>query len=386
MALSESHVREMLRHLPTEIALILDEPRYWDTTFLRLYLDCCDSILFDDPKTGLEFALIAPDLAHLIPQKCPYEWHHTGAPEKQLLLELIVRSYAFLGGAYRTVARLDDADRAYRSACRYAASGPIGRAARADLNIRLAKLRVAQKRPDDALRLIDDAIEACQNGDKVHLAEAITTKGYVLGEDGQHAAAIPFFARALTMVRPKRKASSLASRTFHCAIHNLANALAQGLRVEDLVAAIPYLRQARRLLSDQANSVSRYKLLWVEARVLARLGSTRLAERRLIQAHKQLLRVGAAFEAALVALELSLLHLRDGEWAKLEELARATFLRFRELSSDTEAIAALRLWVEGAKKRSASRESLQSLRDKIEAVVARPQRGKIAERGFGTPP
>ncbi len=385
MALSESHVRELLRELPTEIALILDDPRYWDTTFLRLYLDRCDGILFDDPKTGLEPAMIGPDLAHLIPQKCAHEWHHTGAAEKQLHLELIVRSYALLGGAYRALTRLEDADLAYRSACRYASSGPISRAARADLYKRLAKLRVAQKRPDDAVRLIDEAIEDCQNGDQVHLADAFTIKGYILGENRQHAAAIPFFARALTMVRPKRNVSSLASRTFHCAIHNLANALAQGLRVEDLVAAIPYLRQARRLLSNQANSVSRYKLLWVEARVLARLGSTRLAERRLIQAHKQLQRVGAAFEAALVGLELSLLYLRDGEWAKLEELAQATFLRFSELSGDAEAIAALRLWMEGAKRRSVSRESLQRLRDKIEEVVGRPQRGKVVEHSFGDP-
>ncbi len=135
--------------------------------------------------------------------------------------------------------------------------------------------------------------------------------------------------------------------------------------------AMPYLAQARRLLSNVRNSVNRYKLLWVEARVMAKLGSTRTAARRLINAHTQLLRVGALREAALVALEVALLFLRTGQWAELKAMALVTMQRFEELDADTEALAALAVLLKGDQLRSLNDKILRSARDRIETVIAR---------------
>ncbi len=362
--------RKLLREMPDDVTLLLEDSKYWDPTFLSIYLDHCDAVLFKDPAAGLKLASIAPDLAHLVPQRRGPNWRPPTREDKIRQRELTVRSYAVLGGALRAAARLDDAERAYRTALSHAASGTISSAAEGYLHKRLSALRVAQKRLGEALELIDDAISKLGE-DELALADALTSKGYIFAESDRYAAAVPFYSQALTLAKPTKDPDSLASRTFHSAIHNLANALWRGPSLDDVEAALRYVKMGQRLLSNVRDSVNKYKLLWVEARILIKLGSTRTGERRLLKARKQLLRVGAVRESALVALELALLYYYDGRWAELKAIALEALERFSEISNHTEALAALRLLVDGAREQSLTREILRDARDKIEKRVAK---------------
>ncbi len=94
------------------------------------------------------------------------------------------------------------------------------------------------------------------------------------------------------------------------------------------------------------------------------------AARRLVKAHKGLLRLGALRESALVALELGLLYSQDERWEELTEIARAAVERFREIAQDTEELAALQLLLKGAREQSLSYEVLRQTRDRLEKLVA----------------
>ncbi len=53
---SLSYAKRLLRELPDDLTVLLERKKYWDTTFLGLYLDHCDAVLFDRPLDGLELA------------------------------------------------------------------------------------------------------------------------------------------------------------------------------------------------------------------------------------------------------------------------------------------------------------------------------------------
>ncbi len=377
MPFSESHAKTLLRELllpdlPSSLKTILENRRYWDLTFLGVYLDHCDAVLFDNPKAGLELAEIATQLAMRIPKKSPEEWKYVSDAEKQQHRELLAKSFAVLGGAYRIAARFEDAETAYRSAFRHAQRGAISPIGRAELQKRFAKLRSAQGRFSEALRLLDPAIEVFREaGSQLDHADALNNKGYVLLEANRFSEAASYCGRALALAKGKRRTSRLAKLTVSSATHNLAAAVLERCQSRDLSEVLPLVIEAKKYQGKCRNSVAREKLAWVEARIHAKFGCGRTAERRLVSARKRLSELGAPFEAALVALELSVLYLHWQEWPKLEKLALETFEEFQALSSHTEAVAALRLWVEGAKMRSLTKESIRAAQATIEAVIIR---------------
>ncbi len=361
---------ELLLQLEGRNEVLLKDEKYWDLTVLRVYLDNCDEVLFDDPKAGLELAKVAPRLARRIPRRRPYEWQHwTGESEKRQHRELLVRSHAVLGGAYRAGGKFETGERAYQIAREICDSGRVSLSARANLYKRLARLRSAQKRHGDALELLEFAIEVYRDRDQDYYADALLMKGYVLGESHRYAEAIPCFLKALRLVKPRQRSSLLVKRTFHSAVHNLATAVCQGCKPGDVSNALHHVREAKKFFTKRPATINKYKLFWVEGRMVAKLGSTRLAEHRYVKAFKQLLKLGAPVEAALVALELALIYRSDGQWAELEELAFETYTSFRELSQDAEALAVLRLWMDATRERALTRASLSSARDLFEKLA-----------------
>ncbi len=200
------------------------------------------------------------------------------------------------------------------------------------------------------------------------------TKGCVLVDLDRFSEAVPYLGRALALAKGKRRTSKLAERIVTSATHNLAAAVVERCTPDNLVAVLPLVVEAKRYQGKCRNSIAKEKLTWVEARIHARFGCGRTAERRLLSAGRKLLELGAPFEAALVGLELSVLYLQWREWPKLEQVALETFEEFKALSSHKEATAALRLWVEGAEMRSLTKESIREFQATIEALVIRGEK------------
>lgn len=371
MAVSEHHAKRLLREVRGRTSLLLERPKYWDLTVLRLFLDHCDAVLFDDPKAGFKLAEVAPRLARLIPERSPAAWQLCAtASEKQHHRELLVRSYAILGGGHRAAGRFQQAENAYDEACRICDSHPVSSTARANLYKRFGRLRSAQKRSSEALDLIEFAIEVYREQDQTYFADALLMKGYVLVEAGRSAEAIPFFSKALSLIKPKLSASLRVKNTFHSAVHNLATAIADGCcSANDITIALSYVAQAKKFFARKASCINKHKLAWVEGRLVAKLGSTRLAERRFRGALKQFLKLGAPVEAALVGLDLALIYHQHQEWQELEALSTEIYTRFRDLGGGMEGLAALRLWVDGTEKAALAKANILSARQMMERLA-----------------
>lgn len=352
---SEKHARRLLRelepYLPEAAEQVLERASYWDPGFCDLFLDLCEDTTFDDPRAGLELALVGPRLAQAVPE----EPSLVGRRERR---ERIVRSYALLGSAYRAVDRHEKAEQAYGAALRLC-RGRVSGSCRATVDMRIAYLRACQDRFPEALRLIEQAerlFDTAQNEKGAGTAAAL--RGAILVEAGKFTEAVAALGEALATKR-------LDSRSEHSATHNLADAITKADDPALLQVATEHLVNARRLLGRRL-SVQKCRLYWVEARLLIRLGKVDQAEARLRKARAGLIHFGIPYSIALVSLDLSALLRFATRWPELEELAADTYRRFRDLGEDEEALAALRLWLDAAQARSLSEELIAEVKETVQ--------------------
>ncbi len=233
---------------------------YADLTFLGLFFDWLDEQIFHDPQAGLRWARVAPDLARATPEE-------EGPEGRRAHREDLVKAHAILGGAYRAAGRPDDAEKPYQDALRIAESEAISPAVRVFLKQRLAVLRACQGRPEAALRLLAEALEA-QPEPGLGRSNTLVPRGYVLNDLGRFSEAVGCFGEALQGLQPEDSAA--AARTHQCAVHNLAGTIWQ-CREAPPWQALGHVRDAKRLLGRRRRSMPRHRLQWVEGLVLHRL-------------------------------------------------------------------------------------------------------------------
>ncbi|MCP3963413.1 MAG: tetratricopeptide repeat protein [bacterium] len=340
-----ARVRRITPALIEKIEAIVFDPRYWDETVLERLLDRCDDVLFRDPQSGLKIARIAPQVAQAISARRRPGADQQTPEQKRLRRDLLVRAYASLGDAYRVAGRPHEAEKPFQEASEIVNSEAISRSEGANLYRRLAALRACQKRHEDGLELAEKAVEIDRSLDsKKNLAWSLTVVGYVYVEALRFPEAFPSLGEALNLVTWKS-----APRIYHAATHNMAYVISQTGRLDDLDQVRIYIRRARKC-AGRGWSVPKAKLLWIDGKALLRSHFTPLAERRFKRALEVLRMFRAPFDVALVSLDLTVLYLRENRWRELEELAKETYRLFRELSADSEAIAALSLWLTAARK------------------------------------
>ena len=173
--------------------------------------------------------------------------------------------------------------------------------------------------------------------------------------------ALPSLGEVFTLITEKS-----APRIYHAATHNMAYVVSETSRPGDFDKARAYARRARKC-AGRGWSVPKAKLLWVEGKALFKSHFTPLAERRFTKALEVLKQFRAPFDVALVSLDLSVLYHQENRWSKLEELAKDTYRRFRELSADSEAIAALSLWSDSIMMRTLTEGVIVDVQARVES-------------------
>ncbi len=229
--------------------------------------------------------------------------------------------------------------------------------------MRVAYLRVCQGRSAEALRLIKQAKKLFETAtDEIGAGTAAALHGAVLIEAGDFGEAVDVLSEALAVNR-------LDSRSEHSATHNLADAVSKADDPALLPAAIEHLQKARRFLSRR-RSVQKCRLYWVEGRIFIRLGSVDRGEQRYRKALDGFIHFRVPYSIALVSLDLSALLRFAGRWPELEELAAETYRRFRELGEDKEALASLKLWLDGAQARTLSEELIADVKNTVQGRMS----------------
>ncbi len=357
--------------MPSNPEELLRRRRYWDLTFLRLFLEHVEGLIIRDPRAGLKFARVAPRLALLVPEG-------DQPNERRQHREAQVKAHAVFAAALRTIGRPDMADSEYELALKIADSAAISPSARAHLNHRLAVLRACQKRFVEALALVDEAVEIFRRErDSLGLAEALAKRGYVLNEAERFTEAIPHHGEALRLagealrLAGRRQRPAAAVRVHRAARVNLAHALTQS-SADNASKAIDHIRAAFRELHGLRRCRERHHCQWIEGKAWLRFGFRRRAEQAFKVARRGFVRLDTPWEIALVSLDLAALYRSRSAWKSLEDLAADTFGRFRELCGDFEAIAALSLWVDATQARRGVKAAIGAARETIEARMERP--------------
>ena len=131
--------------------------------------------------------------------------------------------------------------------------------------------------------------------------------------------------------------------------------------------------QAEELSRAFGGELDCLRAQWVEARVAAGLGDREGAKEGLHAVQSELLAAGLGYDCALVALELAVMHLEDGETAAVKTLAQAIFPLFEVQDVHREALAALAVFRHAAEAEWITREVAERLRDFLTRARERPE-------------
>jgi tetratricopeptide (TPR) repeat protein len=136
-------------------------------------------------------------------------------------------------------------------------------------------------------------------------------------------------------------------RDYLCARHNLAFYLASSGRYEE---AAGLLEEDAGLFARNGHPVDLIRRRWLEGNISAGLGKTDLAEAAYLAAREAFLERSIGFGAAMVSMDLAALYLRTGRVEEVRSLAEAMIPIFQAQDIHREALAALVLFQEAARR------------------------------------
>jgi tetratricopeptide (TPR) repeat protein len=221
-----------------------------------------------------------------------------------------------------------------------------------------ASLRREQRRFQEALDLLDEAREISpeENTGRILLKKAAT-----LEQMGDVEASI----EALRQARPYVEKAG-EPRDLNCLLFNMTVAL---LHLGRLAEAEELLAEAREVAIRLGNELDLARTLWATARLDLSLGRTAQAAAALEQVFEDLLvSHGLPYDAALAGMDLAVLHLDQGHTQEVKFLALRLETVFTSLGIEREALAALLVFCEAARREEATVDLARQTAGVIEKV------------------
>lgn len=330
----------------------------------RGLLKQADDLRFHNPREAVTMAESARTRAAALDR--------TAIGEDQWLA-LQSEVWAVLGSALRSISVLDEAEGAlnvalaFLDACQPRAHPDLLEHAR--LAQRAAYVRCDQRRFDEALELIDEALEVYEKADAGQAAAcALADRGLILGRTGRRQEAILHLGEALDRLEPEHD-----PRNFLAAIYNTAlylHDLADDPQANDL--ALKWLEltcRCRQVLPPA--SLGLMKLRTLEGLTAIRVGRIEEGVRVLWQTQEGFQRLGAVYEQSLTLLHIAAAYLSRGRLEDVRRVACRLFPVFRGLKSDREASAALMLFYNAAQTEDATLELIERVAGTLREAQAR---------------
>lgn len=332
--------RRRIRYIsPLNAGKVLAHRRYWTLPFLRLYLETCDEHIFHDPEDGYLLAQHAPELARRI-ETGRADGAYAGEDEKR---SWRVRALAVWGSSCRAYGELTQAEAAYRLATELAAGGVDPESA-GELRLRAAVL--AFSRLDaSAGPLLEQAItDFSAAGRQGRLADALVVRGALRIREMDPLGLVDS-ARALELADATM---ARGQRTMIGALHNMAIAATRGTSsIESQEVAHRLLQTVKKRLANKPRSLTKMRVFWVEGLLLAKMGITRLAEKRLLRVRDGLQQLGDALALTLASLDLAVIRISDGSPEAARSLAEDTAERVESMTAgDPQLRSVIRRWSE----------------------------------------
>ncbi len=256
-------------------------------------------------------------------------------------------AWAFIGNTRRVASDLPGAEKAFARAWELwkAASpgeeGPLAEWRLLDLE---ASLRRDQRRLPEALGLLDQALE--RNPSSEMEGRILLKKAFTLEQMGNYESAIVLLERAAPLVDEHRDLRLLFALRFNLSV-NLCH-LGRHPEAKEI------LPEVQMLASRLGNEPDQVRSLWLTGRIAAGLGRRGEAISSLEHVRSKFANQGLSYDVALATLELAVLYLEEGRTVTVRELARQMAPIFRSQGVHREALAALELFHDAAKRETAT--------------------------------
>lgn len=328
---------EVLKSLPLKQrrAAVQAEPRYWNWALAERL--CAESVRAAAHRAdrAVELAKLALRVAELSPGSDPWRRRLQGY------------AWAFVANARRVQGDLPGADEAFVRSDRLWETGASADPGVLDgsrpLDLK-ASLRRYQGCFQEALGLLEQAQVVASFADT--RARLLVNKANTLELMGDYEQALKELQRAGAL-----EEGSQDTRLSWWIRFAQGGNLWQLGRYKEAEALLPVIREQAISLGNELDLI---RTLWLEGRVAAGLKRREEALPSLEQVRRYFTSKGIAFDAALVLLEVAVLHLEEGRMGEVNALAREMTPIFQAQGVHQEALAALRLFCEAASRGEAT--------------------------------
>jgi tetratricopeptide (TPR) repeat protein len=350
-------LRELLT-LPPErrVLVVRDGARFHVWGLFELLVDGARKDIFEDPR-GAEAALRA---AVEIAERLDPRRYGPGSVEAAQ-----ARAWAWLGNARRVLFDFRGAEEAFDLAEDHLDRSwldPLDEALLLELK---ALLRRAQRRFDEALAMLEEAVALYREINEPHFqGRALIAKGLVLQYANEIEPAAACLREGLFLIDPAEEPRLVVAA--HC---NLILCLCDGGRYAEARALIEDMRP---LWQEFGTRPDQHRLRWIEGRVASGLGRLAEAESAFIEVRAAFLGSEAAYDAALVSLDLAAVYARQGRPAETKRLAAELLPIFRSREVHREAIAALLFFQRAAEMEQVTVSLIASVSTYLERARSNP--------------
>ncbi len=346
--------RKLKREKPEDRRLLIEEQkryRHWGLAerMTRESLDAAPN----HPKEALELARDAVRLAELVPGTQAWCWRLQGFAGAALI------------NAYRVCNDLPEARKARSRARKLWDDGEAGDPGLLDealLPCIEATLYRADREFPEALRKIDEAL-ALDTGEL--RGKILLTKASVHHALDELEAATATILEAVPLLDQERE-PRLALSVRHDLVVNLAGT---GRALE----ARQQLGEVRKLAERLGGERDLVRVGWLAGVVAAGLGEEAEALRCLEQARSAFRGAGQSYDYALVSMDLTAFLLERGELGRVRTMAEEMLGIFRAQQVDKEALKAIRLFCEAARREAATVELARRVARFLNRAQAEPE-------------
>jgi tetratricopeptide (TPR) repeat protein len=291
----------------------------------QLLLQKSREATFSDPTRGVELANLALRVVRHLGKAYDPSW----------VMDLRARCFAYLGNARRVLGELRSAEDAFVKA-----EGCMSRSTSGNLEVQAeildlkSSLRRAQRRLDEALKLVDDSLGLYREVGEIHGAgKMILARVQTLKELGELEQAIQLLRGSPAEIDPSRE-----PRLFIYMRYNLLGCLTLAGFYEEAAQLLP---EVRDLFRETAQPLDLVRLRWAEGLIDLGLGRRGPAEAAFREVRREFLERFMGYDAALVSLDLARLFAQEGCTDDLKRLAAELMPIFESRDVHREAIVAL---------------------------------------------
>jgi tetratricopeptide (TPR) repeat protein len=231
-------------------------------------------------------------------------------------------------------------------------------------------LRKDQRRFAEAEELLTRAAMLFRiSGDAIGTARVLLKLGALFSQQGLFGQAVETTEAALERLSPQEE-----PRLYLSGRHNLALYLAEAGRFAEAAGLVAADEDLYRQILEPWLQL---RLSWLRGKIAAGLGEGAEAERLFRETRDGFVRQGNGYDAAMASLDLALLYLREGRAADVLPLAEEMAALFGAQEVHREALAAVLLFQEAARREEVTAGMVRELAGRLETARG----GGAAEAG-----